>query len=322
MTNAKGIGLRVVHIMGTAHCGSTILGGALASYSDMINVGEIHRIGLSAHPLAENLCACGEVAENCPYWSRVYQSWVDAIAPLTPEKYRGYQMKFERLRSFPRIMIEKLKPSPAFRQYISATLALYRSISLIAESNDIVDTSKYPVRGIALSLIPDLNLQLVHLVRDGRGVIWSRKKKSVVDGSIESTKQANARVLISAILDWIVVNIFSEFARMNSRGAYIQIRYEDFVSNPREPLSRLTKGSGIQTDRVIEALQAGKPISFGHDFAGNPVRLKGPVIFKLDEQWKHKISHSEKRNFWIFAGWLARKYGYLRDPQTSEVEDS
>ena len=219
-------------------------------------------------------------------------------------------------------MIEKLTPSPAFREYASATLALYRSISLIAGSNIVVDTSKYPVRGMALSLIPELNLQLVHLVRDGRGVIWSRKKRSVVDGSIQSTKQANARVLFSAILDWIVVNIFSEFARMNSHGAYIQIRYEDFVSNPREPLSRLAKGSGIQTDGVIEALQAGKPISFGHDFAGNPVRLKGPVTFKLDEQWKHKLTSSERRNFWIFAGWLARRYGYLRDPQTSEVEDS
>ena len=84
MTNAKVNGLRVVHIMGTAHCGSTILGGALASYSDMINVGEILRIGLPLQSITGNVCACGQVIENCPFWSRIYQSWVDAIAPLTP----------------------------------------------------------------------------------------------------------------------------------------------------------------------------------------------------------------------------------------------
>ena len=56
---------------------------------------------------------------------------------------------------------------------------LYRAIAVVGDTRVIVDSSKAPSTAFVLRAMPVLDLRLVHLIRDSRGVAYSWNKKVV-----------------------------------------------------------------------------------------------------------------------------------------------
>ena len=71
---------------------------------------------------------------------------------------------------------QQQKNIEAYRRILTK---LYCAIQSVSGSQVIVDSSKGPRYAMLLNEIPEIDLRVVHLVRDSRGVVYSWQKKHV-----------------------------------------------------------------------------------------------------------------------------------------------
>jgi hypothetical protein len=82
----------------------------------------------------------------------------------------------------------------------------------------IVDALKSPPRTFVLAVTPDIDLYLIHLVRDGSRVATSHKSRSVWETAAR----------------WISVNLGTEWVRLLlSPDKSVRLRYEDYATDPK-----------------------------------------------------------------------------------------
>jgi hypothetical protein len=112
--------------------------------------------------------------------------------------------------------LRKFRSSRAFGEYKNHVLGLYEAIEKVSGKEVIVDSSKNPVRAFALTQIKDIDLRLVHLVRDVRGVVCSVMKPHRKDPSKGVQKDLEPIPLWRAALMWRVINHLSEMALAES----------------------------------------------------------------------------------------------------------
>ena len=86
----------------------------------------------------------------------------------------------------------------------------------------LLDSSKYIGRALALNNLENVNLKIIYVVRDVRGVIKSFSKK------VQTSKSP-----IHTIIYYLFVNIVSEIVSFfYFRKKIIKIRYEDLINHP------------------------------------------------------------------------------------------
>lgn len=304
--------VRVAYIHGTARSGSTILGAILGSHAEVVGGGELSNLTRGV-PQRDPYCSCGALRVSCPIWSELFARWEGHSPQEYPQRFAAYYASFERIRSLPRVLREAGTPSATFSQYADEVRWLFQTISELGEGGMVVDTSKGPVRGLALSLVPGLDLRHIHLVRDGRGVARSVTKGMEAGKPLQGAKRS-IRVVYAA-LDWVLNNWLAEYVRRKSGGKGILVRYEDLVTQPLRVLARIGELLEVDLKAVGAALERQEPISFGHTVQGNPVRLGGPVPLRLDDSWRHVLSRGDQGLFWLVGGRLARRYGYKPMPR-------
>jgi hypothetical protein len=338
--------VKVLKIMGSARSGSTILDIVLGNHPHIESVGEVNKLGRTGWISRESLrgidpkrlqvpvCTCGKRLdvlyvdtpdEACPFWSRVRREWVERTDPDSIESYPKIQNEFEPQSRWPRLLYEKRRPSASFRSYARLTRAFFESIRAVSAKPVIVDCSKISVRAFALGMMPGIDLYVVHLVRDGRGVTASKIGSSREgrragvgcdheDRPMWKTVVRRSVVHLVSLLRWIVGNLLSEWVctQLGPKRT-MRLRYEDFVADPKGELERI--GSLIELDltEVAEAASSGQPMQAGHNVGGNRTKKSGIITLRPDAQeWKTALSATEQRLSWVFTGWLMRRYGYKR----------
>lgn len=302
--------IHVFYIMGAGRSGSTVLDTVLGNHPEIESVGELTNLPRSGWVNGE-YCACGEPGNVCPFWSDVRREWVKRVGVDDVEGYLSLQDAFERFRQWPCLLRERWRPSLQFQAYAERTRALFEAICAVSGKSIIVDSSKNPARAFALSMVPGIDLYLIHLVRDGRGVAWSLKKAFKKDVKMGVQKDIKPRPVWRTAIFWTVVNLYSEWVRrrLDSRKS-IQVRYEDFINDPKSTLDKI--GGLIELDfaELTSKVSAGEAMEVGHTIAGNRLRMAGRVRLRPDTEWTYKLPLRDQRIFWVLAGWLMRQYGY------------
>jgi hypothetical protein len=334
--------VRVLEIAGLGRSGSTILDIVLGNHPHIESVGEAMDLirtgwisreslrGIDPMRLRRPICTCGKRLdvlyvdtpdEACPFWSRVRREWVERADPESIESYPKLRSNFERtrlallIRQCLRLLYEKRRQSASFRSYAGLTRAFFESIRAVSGKPIIVDSTKSPVRAFAHSLVPGIDLYVVHLVRDGRGVITSRRKTFKKDVRAGIMWDHEGYPMWRTIVRWIGLNLVAEWVctRLGPKKTML-LRYEDFVADPKGALERI--GSLIELDlaEVADAASSGKPMQAGHNVGGNRTKKSGIISLrpKLAEEWKPALSATEQRLSWMLMGWLMRRYGYDR----------
>lgn len=297
----------VVYITGAGRSGSTVLNAALGAAEDVVAVGELTNLPVAGW-LNEEYCACGTRVPDCEFWNRVRATYAGS-SELGEERLPRLQLSVERLRRVYRLAFSG--NSMEYRQYGHELSALFEAIRTVSGKAVIIDASKNPLRAIALARHSEIDLRVVHLVRDARGVAWSLSKPYKRDDAGGIQRDMKGRSMIRSVIFWIVANVLSEIAiRQVAADKRVRVRYEDFVTDPSSALDRIEKVTGASLQSTRSVLIDGGSLPFDHTVAGNRVRMGGAVTLRPDREWQTAMPPGRRRLLRLLAWPLMRRYGY------------
>ncbi len=298
--------LTILYITGTGRSGTTILGNILGQLPGFFHTGELRFIWTRG--VAQNWpCGCGVPFRQCEVWSsilhRAFGDWGEISqlnGKITPPQFPLFG-----------IIRRNGKPS-ALNIHLQYLRKLYDAIRASTHSRVIIDSSKIMSHGRALGKLNGIDLVVLHMTRDPRGVAYSRRRRSAWPRDEEHTALNYYKHLKSSWI-WNSRNLEVETSLRRIAKVYIQLRYEDFIADPPGPIGHILERMNEKVFPLPFRNDYTVKLNTTHTLSGNPGRfLTGDVKLKLDDEWKVRLSVSEKAFITLFTWPLLVRYGYLR----------
>jgi len=250
--------MRVIYIASAAHSGSTILDMMLNAHPKIISVGEVLKLNnvkyWKSGDVKVTRCSCGASGLLQCAFWSRVNAWIK-------ETYG---------KSLADLNVDDYRRRDVANE---PNTLLFRAISEVSGKKFIVDSSKSPHRLDYLLRREELNVYPVHLVRRPEGQI-----ASVVDRF----------GILQSIFRYEVVNAQTRQRLKSVPHGFV--RYEDLVLEPKRTLQELLEPLGLEFD-PIQLTWAEQP---KHSFAGNHARWQTKSELVLDENWKHRLSPSQR----------------------------
>jgi hypothetical protein len=305
----------LAYIGGIGRSGSTLLSQMLSGLDDVCALGEVIHLW-ERGVRRDELCACGQPFSRCPFWRDVGDLAFGGWRVEDANEVGRIRAAADRNRQVPRMWSGMVGPrvSSAASELVERLVAVYTAAAAVNGASIVVDSSKHPAVAYALRRQPGLDLRVVHLVRDSRGVAYSWAKtvsrpEAGADSDLSTMEQyAPWR---SAML-WNVQNL-----AMTALGAtetpVQRMRYEDLVDDPLRTTVVVATFIGAKANRVgmnVDGDSVTVPVS--HQVSGNPIRLSaGAVTLRRDDAWRAKMSPTHRRLVTGLTVPLLRVYGYV-----------
>jgi hypothetical protein len=306
--------MKLLYFMGAGHVGSTVIDVVIGAHPRIESLGEAWKLPPAwAETASERVCACGAKIRACEFWNEARKVWAERVGDDDVARYVALMGRYEGSKSaWPRLLANRLRPSAGFAEYLRRNRALYEAVAQVGGKPAIVESSLSPRRAFVIASTPGIDLHLVHLVRDGRGVIWSHRNPAKA-ALRQSFRPAPTRRITRY---WISANLQSAFvASRLPRERTLRLRYEDFATDPDAALGRLGAFFGENLSGLLTPEHAiRQPAPVRHTPGGNRVRLLRDVQVRRDFGWMEQLPAKDRAFFWRFAGWLARRYGYREAP--------
>lgn len=197
-------------------------------------------------------------------------------------------------------------------EYTQALGKLYRAVQNVTGSEFLVDTSKVPAYGYVLDHVEDIELYVLHLVRDPRATAysWSSRRKRQPESGGKSTPMLAHSELYSSMV-WNEWNLIIEGIWRRHPERYMLLRYEDFVKKPRKVVQDILGFLGRENLRTPFLGEREVSLGASHIFSGNPNRFdKGSVTIKADDEWKTKVSGAQHAMITSLTSPGLLRYGY------------
>lgn len=304
----------VLYVAGMPRSGSTLLDLMLGQFVDHCDVGELFYLWHSG--VERNWrCACGEHFDQCPFWQEVGQKAYGGWSSMDVKEVRALQKRVDATGKLPLIISPSL--SPRFRRdldrYISLLTPLYRAIADVSGSKVVVDSTKRPSLAYILARAPEIDLRMVHVLRDPRGVAYSWSQVVELPEGTSTKGRMNQRSARLTARRWVTVNaMISALGRRGTPRAIL--RYEDLVRDPRTALNRIAALTADVTgiEDPLSFLQGNEFEQAGsHAVAGGRIRMRtGPIALALDEKWRREYSPAKARMVAALTWPLRTRYGY------------
>ena len=307
---------KVLYIAGIGRSGSTLVARALGGAEGLTAVGEaMHFFGRG---LTNNeLCACGRPVRQCPLWGRVAERLTESGGPLPTSGIERLRHRATEGRHLPALLSPIRTPGfdrklADYRDHLSR---LYRELRRVSGGRVIVDSSKNAGYARVLREAPGVELHLVHLVRDSRGVAHSLRKRTRRPGVRWSNgdELLDRRGAGTAAVFWSAAQLLVESLGPTASG-YVRVRYRDFVRSPRETLRKLLRDVGeFRGPRQLAHVRDGAlELDSQHILAGNPMRdQRGAVVLEEDLEWRRQLGTVRRGVVTALTLPLLRRYGYV-----------
>lgn len=304
--------VKVLYIASSGRSGSTILGNMLGELEGFFFVGEI--LNIWRHYLVENrLCGCGLPASDCEVWVTVIKE-----AFGSSEEINVQEMDYLRKHSIRnRYILEMLSPFGKSRlqsrlsSYLHNLEQLYQAIQQRTNSQVIVDGSKRATYSYLLELVPNIDLYVLHLVRDSRAVAYSWQRKKIQQQVGNDRVYMQQYGSLTSAIRWNVSNVTAEMFWRHSPDRYFQINYERFAANPRETIEYIL--NFIQEKRLELPFKTTNSItlSTNHAIWGNPNRFqRGVIKVQVDREWESNMKRFDRNLVTAFTWPLLIRYRY------------
>lgn len=279
----------MLYIAGFGRSGSTVLDRLLGEDERYWSGGELYTaLGL---PLADRVCSCGSRLNDCPFWSSVTERTPELTTPVALAGLE-FWFRFSGAKATWRFLLKRrrqeiLDQAPV--GFLAASQALYGSVAGLGGRRVLVDSSKHPLMLLLLAQLPNIELRVVHLVRDPRATAHSWRRRVADRDGTEVLRLGPAR---SSFL-WILMHAAVEAVIRAWRLPRTLVRYEDFVADPNGTLAEIKEFAWADnSSRVADAPGSdrtgdGRSSSARHLIAGNPMRFQeGPVEVREDAAWR------------------------------------
>lgn len=301
--------VKVLYIDGQGRSGSTLLHNVLGQAEGFFAGGEIRefwrRVSTNDRP-----CGCGVLVSECAAWRGVLDEAFGGLQGVDAgemERLRGKA----RNRHSPLLLLpwrQRLLKS-RLREYLVNLQKLYWGISVSTDKSVVIDSSKSLLYGYILGMLPAVDLHVVHIVRDPRGVAYSLQKRKE-----KGLPQFQSWSPVKGSLIWNAVNLTREVFWRHSGYPYLRLRYEDFILEPRESVERVLDLVGEQA--TLSPFIAGHDIEMRptHNVGGNArSRFQtGAVSLRPDEGWRKGLSRADRAVVTVSTWPLLLRYGYKR----------
>jgi len=305
--------IKLLFITGSGRCGSTILHDILGQIDGFSAIGELRYVwerGLTNN----SICGCQIPFRKCEFWQSVMLEAFGGMEDIDIQE-------ISRLNNSMRIYNLPLMVIPYMRKRIESRLKLflftlgklYRAIHVTSNSKVIIDSSKDPQYGYLLGMLPEIELYILHLIRDSRAVAYSWSRRKLFYPDVTSRDYMDRYNSIRSSFQWNARNIIAESCLRRGFVPYMRLRYEDLIEKPQESIKCILNMLGEKTVDLSFIKQNSVRINkASHSVFGNPGRFRiGIVKLKLDNEWKAKMRILNEISVMAITWPLLLKYRYL-----------
>jgi Sulfotransferase family len=305
--------VKVLYIEGTGRSGTTLLDNLLGQVPGFFSAGELRFIW-ERNLLEGRICGCGQPFGSCPVWTEVVRRAFGGAGAVDPHEMIRQREAAVRLRHTPlaatRWAEARLRPRSA--GYLDALGRLYGAIAEVAGCRVIVDSSKYPSYGFLLGMVAGVDLYLLHLIRDPRGVAHSLGRAKQEPVGTGRFKQMERAAPAASAINWNVCNLVAEAFARRTPGRYLRLRYEDLVAQPRAVLPRILAHLGEAGGELPLVGEHAARLGTNHTVSGNPSRFDtGVVELRRDDEWRTRSRAATKAVVTALCLPLLARYGYV-----------
>ncbi|HEX6301452.1 MAG TPA: sulfotransferase [Acidimicrobiia bacterium] len=296
---------RVLLLTGYSRSGSTLLARILGEIDGFVSPGELRHVWQRG--LVENRrCDCGEPCLECPFWQKVLIRAFGSAPPPDVEGILELQRRVDRVYRIP-ALTRRLGALPGdVATYLRYHEHLYQAIEEVTGASWIVDSSKDPSFGHVLALSGEIDLAVVHLLRDSRAVAysWTRDKHDPGTGKSMSRQHPLRSALEWDIAQWAASRLTGRVTRA------MTLRYEDLVAEPEAAVEEVLTLIGGPAAPSLHGNRV--QLTPGHAVSGNPMRFEsGVVTISEDDQWREALPASTRRIVTTFTWPVLSTHGYL-----------
>jgi hypothetical protein len=280
--------LKVLFIGGYGRSGSTLLDRVLGQVPGFLSVGELRHVFQEGF-VENRRCGCGERFRECDFWRAVTRRAFGRLEGAELEEVAALKRRVDRWWLLPQLGWgvggpRRRREVDAYRDILSR---LYAAIGTESGASVLIDSSKdvshgYALRGIA----GDLDLRVLHLVRDSRAVAWSWQRRKFNPGN---GTDMNRYGLLRTSAEWSVINALTSLHRPTG-ARYTTLRYGDFAADPEAAVDDVLAFLGEFGRPNPVTLDHAVHLRSDHTAAGNPNRFRtGKVEISPDEEWREAM---------------------------------
>jgi hypothetical protein len=321
--------IRLAYILAASHSGSTLLAMMLNAHPQVCSVGELKLTHLG--DVGRYRCSCGSLISACPFWVRIARDMVRRGRPFDIAGAGTDQLS--AAGGWSRLLLRPLHRGPLLEKLRDLALSLSpqwcrrlpeiqdRNAALMAailearQARWIVDSSKIGLRLKYHLRNPQLDVRVIRLIRDGRGVALSyidpagfadARDPQLRAGGCGGDRRDERQSLGQAARQWRRSNEEAEhILRGVDRVRWIEVRYEDLCRDPRATMGEICSFLEVDPAAWRPDFKAAE-----HHVVGNGMRLDGGGEVRLDDRWRAVLQGSDMNLFETIAGEMIRRYGY------------
>ncbi|MGB2988192.1 MAG: sulfotransferase [Phycisphaerae bacterium] len=318
----------LVYILAASHSGSTLLAMLLGSHPETCTVGELKATSLGDPD--RYLCSCGVRVKECEFWQGVSERMAQRgvafeITDAGTDIQCGASWYTRRLlrplhrgKALEWLRDAALSISPTWRRRLPdigrRNYLLVETMCEMHVAQMIIDSSKIGLRLKYLLRIPELDVKVVRLVRDGRAVAltytnpdeFADARDPQIRGGGSGHKREIRCSVAAAAHEWRRSNEEAECILNHlDKSQWTEVRYEDLCTDPDQTLESLFRFLGLDPQQRFHSFR-----SRARHVVGNGMRLDSTTDIQLDDRWRSALTMSDLRDFDVVAGEMNRRYGY------------
>ncbi len=306
----EGARVPVVYVGGVGRSGSTLLDLFVGQDDRVFPVGELVHLwdrGLRNN----NRCGTGEPFSDNEFWQEVGLKAFGGWNEIDVDRMAELKTAVDRNRFVPQLLVPWTSPAFAsdIADYGEVIAAVYRAVLAVSGASVVLDSSKHVSTAAFLRRVPSIDLRILHLVRDSRGVAFSWTKQVKMTEVVAGDEEMDRLRPVRSAWRWDCWNgLFSLLGRMGVPTSLL--RYEDLISDPAGAVETVLSLAGLEGNRLV-VTDKGVEVDPVPSLGGNPSRFRtGTVPIRVDDAWRRELPTSSRLLVTAMTAPLLAAYGY------------
>ncbi len=212
-----------------------------------------------------------------------------------------------------------LLSSATWRKHLARFKRNYHALAATAlevgDARILVDSSKQALQLKYLLSVPDLDVKVLRLVRDGRAVALTGIDKATFADAIDPALRyggagkhdgSQGDSMTQATRNWLRSNEAGDsLVSQLDPSQWMRLRYEDLCQNPAKTLEAICGFLDLDPAGIRLDFRSAK-----NHVVGNGMRFDKSSDIQLDERWRDYLSADDLKEFDRLGGKLNSSYGY------------